>query len=606
MSQAKVRISELRVLNYKSFRDSGWLTLGENFTVIVGQNNSGKTALIQSLRLNDAQHHPHRGPAVRQYAGQNPKSRFQLRLMASGAFLKAALIRHQRQTFFTMPSGPIGQRERFLEEVFARNFIEFELEFSAGSGGCKPLKEPSHQLCDVSEPSFLIEVNDDQSDIIVHDASSGDENLYDIFNKARGDFRYVFDPERLRIGLCAIQDTEILEAGAQNLPAVLAKLNRNPSKWATYNEHVRQVFPSIREVTVSTVGIELAVFVWSNDPHEAKDDEAFLLQESGTGIGQVLAILYVAMTASGSVIAIDEPNSFLHPGAAKKLMTILKEYRQNQYIVSTHSPELLNVIDAEVLLLVSWKDGESKVEQLERRSIDSMKRVLDDVGCELGDVFIADKVIWVEGPTEAKCFPLLIDGSNISNVGTLFRPLRATGDLESKKADTALILDIYTSLSQGPSILSRSTAFNLDREGRSETDIRKMEERSGGRIQFLPLATYENYLLDPEAIAAVLDTEYRMYEADGVSPTAADVEQCLALHGSSFLPRPHSALALNDPKWLTLVNGSQLLGRMFAELTGNKFTYRKPHHSVSLTQWLITNKPDSLTALQAYVTNLVR
>jgi len=44
------------------------------------------------------------------------------------------------------------------------------------------------------------------------------------------------------------------------------------------------------------------------------------LSESGTGVGQVLAILYVVFTSEyPRTIVIDEPQSFLHPGAVRKL-----------------------------------------------------------------------------------------------------------------------------------------------------------------------------------------------------------------------------------------------------------------------------------------------
>jgi predicted ATPase len=45
----------------------------------------------------------------------------------------------------------------------------------------------------------------------------------------------------------------------------------------------------------------------------------------------VLAILYVVMTSNHpQTIIIDEPQSFLHPGAVKKLIEVLKQYPQHQ------------------------------------------------------------------------------------------------------------------------------------------------------------------------------------------------------------------------------------------------------------------------------------
>lgn len=46
-----MRIESFRVVNYKSFVDSGEIRLEPGFNVIVGRNNVGKTALAEALGL---------------------------------------------------------------------------------------------------------------------------------------------------------------------------------------------------------------------------------------------------------------------------------------------------------------------------------------------------------------------------------------------------------------------------------------------------------------------------------------------------------------------------------------------------------------------------
>ncbi|MDE3040632.1 MAG: AAA family ATPase, partial [Nitrospirota bacterium] len=46
-----MRISSFRVSNYKSFLDSSELVLTDGFNVIIGQNNVGKTALLEAISL---------------------------------------------------------------------------------------------------------------------------------------------------------------------------------------------------------------------------------------------------------------------------------------------------------------------------------------------------------------------------------------------------------------------------------------------------------------------------------------------------------------------------------------------------------------------------
>ena len=52
-------ISKITVANYKCFLEPTTLELGPGFNVIVGQNSSGKTALLEALSLSFG-HVPHR------------------------------------------------------------------------------------------------------------------------------------------------------------------------------------------------------------------------------------------------------------------------------------------------------------------------------------------------------------------------------------------------------------------------------------------------------------------------------------------------------------------------------------------------------------------
>jgi len=53
-----MRIVSAQIENYKSFLDSGDIQFSPGFNVIVGQNNAGKTALVEALSLDfDNKHH---------------------------------------------------------------------------------------------------------------------------------------------------------------------------------------------------------------------------------------------------------------------------------------------------------------------------------------------------------------------------------------------------------------------------------------------------------------------------------------------------------------------------------------------------------------------
>src|SRR6185295_7160017 len=103
---------------------------------------------------------------------------------------------------------------------------------------------------------------------------------------------YAFRAERFNAGTCGFGNSSILRTDAGNLPEVLNVLQSNIELFRYYNETLRRVLPQIRQVAVRPAlhmsGLE--ILVWTHDPSSFRDDLAVPLDQSGTGIGQVLAI----------------------------------------------------------------------------------------------------------------------------------------------------------------------------------------------------------------------------------------------------------------------------------------------------------------------------
>jgi hypothetical protein len=413
---------------------------------------------------------------------------------------------------------------------------------------------------------------------------SGEDNIHEFVQTLVPLRVYVFNAERYGIGRCQLQDTDILSPGCQNLPAVLFKLNKNRLLFDKFNDLVRTVFPSVISVTVSQTAQDLEIFLYSVET--MRPDLAISLGESGTGISQVLSILYVLMSQRRSVIVIDEPNSFLHPGAVKKLSEIMKLFPQHQYVISTHSPDVISSISPENILLIKADDGESKIDILNMDDITNIKTTLDDVGASIADVFGLEAVIWVEGQTEAECFPAILRHfSRRSPVGLSFVPMRHTSDFEGRRRDPKEAWEIYQRLSSGASLLPIAVAFSFDREGRSEQAVEDMRRQSKGSAYFLPARMYENFLLHRRAIAAVIGEDL------GIAPSEAVVAEVLD-EAIGSLP-------------FTEVDAAKMLGEVFLKLTEAKLEYRKLRHSVMITRWLLDNDEDYLRELADYVIKIV-
>jgi hypothetical protein len=165
---------------------------------------------------------------------------------------------------------------------------------------------------------------------------------------------FMFSAERLNVGQHRIGRT----LNSNRMPETWLKSyyfhSSDPKRFDQYSNLVRMIFPEITQITIPPVSeSEVRILVWSIDPQSSREDLAMELSESGTGIGQVLAMLYIVVTAPyPRTIIIDEPQSFLHPGAIRKLFGIFKNYPQHQYVVTTHSPTVITAADPGRILLV--------------------------------------------------------------------------------------------------------------------------------------------------------------------------------------------------------------------------------------------------------------
>src|SRR5262249_22035475 len=111
--------------------------------------------------------------------------------------------------------------------------------------------------------------------------------------------------------------------------------------------------------------------------------------------------------------------------------------------------------------------------------------------------------------TEEACFPvIMVEALGQSLHGTTVLGMRDTGAFEAKHP--RLIFDIYKRLAGGKSLLPPSIGFIFDREDRSDRDRAELESESDGLVRFTSRKMFENFLLNAEAIAHVLnelDTE---------------------------------------------------------------------------------------------------
>lgn len=118
----------------------------------------------------------------------------------------------------------------------------------------------------------------------------------------------------------------------------------------------------------------------------------------GDGVRHLLMMAYEFARRRDHVFLIEEPETHLHPGLQRHLLQLMKEDDRNQFIVTTHSPVLLDAGHADVVYRIEYDGDRSTVKKCDTTK--DFYRVLDALGARASDILQANVVVWVEGPTD--------------------------------------------------------------------------------------------------------------------------------------------------------------------------------------------------------------
>jgi predicted ATPase len=601
-------IDEFRIINYKSYRETSPIRLSAGFNVFIGKNNGGKTALLEALSPSTLANKAHKHSTIPRGQPLPEHSQVELTVTLEPGDLRQAFL-NSDSFWFPMQPQHVGDPSLELR-VFLKHSRSFRLHVLTGPR-FTAIEYPFHGMFGPPPTNWSLECvhNDMRTELQVRDIQNhNNDTSHEVVGPFVAQSVYSFRAQRLSLASYRFGDNPVLMPNAENLPEVLSILQGQDVQFERLNSLVHSVFPSIRRVTTRPRGQNVEIMIWHSDAPADRTDLAIELAESGTGIGQVLAMLYIIVTSeSPRTIIIDEPSIFLHPGAMRQLIGIMREEPvQHQYIIATHSPEIIRATDAERVYSVEHQDEQSCIRPVISGDLTSFRRTLLEVGARLSDLFGADNILWVEGSTEEECFPKIIQARSVETpVGLAIIAVRATGDFEGRLAPAVAIWEIYDRLSKAGTLMPVSLAIVLDMEGRTEADIQRAKELSKGRIHFLPRRCFENYLIDPPAIAAVLNTLPTFLETP-VAPTA--VETWLHEHGGDekYGPRKNWNGDVDNAQWLISVKGALLLHDLFQTLSGAKEEYHKVEYGAALTEWICGHRSAHFAELADYIQGLMK
>lgn len=521
-----MKITDLHIQNFKSIHDMHIPDI-ENALILVGQNNTGKTSVLDAIRAVGGEYQISREDFWE--AGTK------IRIHVSLAFTEEDLTLLQRR-------GVVSQyrrKEAWLQDFgkklpsFSDNVLTFtmtankdgRIRYQDGVNKNNPyIREVFPRIYHVDAERRLERL---QSDLLLLQEDEILKRMRSeccMFNQAR-QCNYCFNcigliEQKSPAQLDAMETSKLLDYKLYQLnldtfarmvndcfhknggrESILYSMNRDVEKILEVTTQIRHPAQNIpRPISHMGKGMR-SIYLFS-------------LLEAYTQIEENLS----------SIIMIEDPEIFLHPSLQKVCGRIL--YRlaaKNQVIFTTHSPNLLpNFNSRQIRQVIHQEDGTSDI----RRKTD-ISAILDDLGYTAGDLMNVNFVFIVEGKQDKSRLPLLLKkyyAETVDKEGNLSRiAIITTNSCTNIKTYANLkymnqiylrdqFLMVRDSDGKDPAALGRELCRYYEERNREDMD--KLPRVLPENVLILKYYSFENYFLNPKVMAelGVVESEEAFYE----------------------------------------------------------------------------------------------
>jgi predicted ATPase len=181
---------------------------------------------------------------------------------------------------------------------------------------------------------------------------------------------------------------ELLHGDGGNIASVVARLTTHqPEALDRIRQYLSRIVPGIENFGRESLGPK-ETLTFRQKISGAQHPWHFYAASMSDGTLRALGALVAVTQLAGStqpirLVGIEEPETALHPAAAGALMDALREASAHtQIIITTHSPDLLDEVDAErdTLLVVDAREATSRVAPADAASREAIQRHLYSPG----------------------------------------------------------------------------------------------------------------------------------------------------------------------------------------------------------------------------------
>lgn len=314
--------------------------------------------------------------------------------------------------------------------------------------------------------------------------------------------------------------------------------NRASRNFRNIWHHYPDDFSEFRDLVVSTwPGMDIMrpeIFMEDGRPslNMFCPEERFPREICWSGYGfQVWCqmLTFIVKAKESSVLVIDEPDIYLHADLQRQLVALLRSLGPD-IILATHSPEIISEAEPTSLLNVNKKNASAK----RLGDVSQVKRVFATLGSNLNPTLTqlakTQRVLFVEGTDfqVLAAFARVLGQKGIANRSD-FAVVQLEGFNPKRMIDIAEGIEITL----GSKVIR---AVILDRDYRSLEEVKEVESalsKEAVLVHIHPCKEIENYLLDVPAISRAVEERIRERQKRGASvsicPDIAAILQQIAM-----------------------------------------------------------------------------
>ena len=417
-----MRLERFQIKNYRSIKSTRWISLQNSLTVI-GPNNEGKSnlvrALVTSLKLLEELGSPVFAPVT------------QSRLR----------VRRPGRAYDWDKDCPLDLQENQDTQT------EFKLEFSLNA---EDIYEFSDEIGSSINQKLPITISIGRNHVPSFEVNKPGKGFAVLSGKSRQIARYIGS----RLSINYIPAVRTARDSAASVERLVSSALRRVERTQEYQDALQTIENLQRPVLQSlegTLGESLKTFLPNlrsisleieRDRVEAlrgvnvaiDDGQLTALASKGDGVISLVGMALLARLDTFSagninvILAIEEPESHLHPRAIHAIRSILDNLGSDlQVIVTTHSPALVNRIDLGANILV---------ENNKANVVDDISEIRDALGVRVSDNLQNSRLVVIcEGTADDKALGHLLSqvderiANFLQTAEVTISPLKGSGNL---------------------------------------------------------------------------------------------------------------------------------------------------------------------------------